>query len=384
MHRSTRAIRGLGLMAAVALFAAACGGQSATPSPSPTPTPTPTASPTPTPTPVDVGAITHKTVQASDYSASFTLAGTGTFGGQTLTSTGTWDLAGGDSHTTTHEVMGTQSWTTDSVEVGGKSWDSSDGGPYIPSATSCSTIADALRLAKGLVDQGVVAKDGQQVHRLSIDGGVDPSCSAGANAAIQSMKLTIELYATDAGKVVSVSEAESWTQLMSGQPTAAAMTVDATATGSPAGAIAAPAAPWSLYEDTESHFRVAIPAGWDEESFQGRPSLRDPDHKYIVEFLASKLPTGYTFEEYAKVDRASLNKLTSMKLNTSQATDLGGEAGGLFEFHYVAGTEALHGLDVYTVHAGSSFDVFWLSAPGSEKADYTMFSTIVNSLVFTE
>lgn len=371
--------------AAIALLVVACSGQAATPSPSPTPTPTATPTPTPSPTPVDVGAIVLKAIQASDYSAKFTLQGTGTFGDQSLTTTGTWDTAGGDSHTTTHIVMGTDSWTTDSIEVAGKSWDSSAGGPYIPSAnTTCNTMNDALRLAKALTDEGTVAKNAQTVHHFTIEGGVDASCPAPTSTSVTDMKLTIDLYATDAGKLTAISETDSWTQLSGGSPLSASMTSEATPTGQPAGAITAPTAPWSLYEDADAHFRVAYPAGWSEELFQSHPSLRDPDHNYLVEFLVTKLPVGYTSSDYAKVDRESLNTLKSLKMNTTQTADLGGEAGGLFEFHYVSGSKPIHALDVYSVHSGNAYDVFWASAPGSEKADYQLFSSIVNSFVFTQ
>jgi hypothetical protein len=377
MLTSTSPLRQLGLVAAVALLAVACGSQTATPTPTPTPTPSPT--------PVDVGAVVLKAIQASDYSAEFTLQGTGTFGGQSLTTTGTWDTAGGGSHTTTHVAMGTDSWTTDSIEVGGKSWDSSAGGPYIPSAnTTCNTMNDALRLAKALTDEGTVTKNGQTVHDLTIEGGVDASCTAPTSISVTDMKLTIDLYATDAGKLVAISEIDTWTQLSGGSPLSASMTSEATPTGQPAGAITAPAAPWSLYEDADAHFRVAYPAGWSEELYQGHPSLRDSDHNYLVEFLVSKLPAGYTLTDYAKVDRESLNTLKSLKMNTTQTADLGGEAAGLFEFHYVSGSTPIHALDAYTVHSGNSLDVFWASAPGTEKADYEMYSNIVNSFVFTQ
>ena len=324
-------------------------------------------------------------MRASDYSAKFTLKGTGTFGGQSLTTTGTWDTAGGDSHTTTKVVLGTQKWTTESIEVGGKSWDSSAGGPFIPSAnTACNTMNDAIRLAKALTDEGTVTKNGQKVHHLTLAGGVDPSCAAPTSTSVTGMKLTIDLYATDAGKLVAISETEAWTQLSGGSPLSANMATEATPTGQAAGAIAAPTEPWSLYEDQDAHFRVAYPAGWNEELFQGHPSLRDADHKYLIEFAASKLPAGYTLSDYAKADRKSLDTLKSLKMDTTQTADLGGEAAGLFEFHYLSGTTPVHALDLYTIHSGNSVDVFWASAPGTEKADYALYSTIVNSFVFTQ
>jgi hypothetical protein len=254
-----------------------------------------------------------------------------------------------------------------------------------PSAnTSCNAIVDALRLAKALTDQGTATKNGATVHRLTIQGGVDASCVESTSISVTNMKLALEFYATDGGKLVSISETVSWSQLSGGSPLSASMTSEATPTGKPAGAIKAPTAPWSLYENTDAHFRVAYPAGWSEELFQGQPSLRDPDHKYIVEFEASKLPAGTTLSEYAKADRQSLDTLTSLKVDTTQTADLGGEAGGLFEFHYVSAGQPIHGMDVYAVHAGSSYDVFWASAPGAEKADFEMFSNIVNSFVFTQ
>jgi hypothetical protein len=134
----------------------------------------------------------------------------------------------------------------------------------------------------------------------------------------------------------------------------------------------------------DAHFRVAYPAGWSEELFQGHPSLRDPDHNYLVEILASKVPAGYTLSDYAKADRDSLNTLKSLKMNATQTAELGGEAGGLFEFHYVSASKPLHAIDVYSVHSGNSYDVFWVSAPGSEKADYQLFSSIVNFFDFTQ
>ena len=381
MLTSTSPIRQLGLVAAVALLAVACGGQTATP----TPTPTPTPSPTPSPTPVDVGAVVLKAIQATGYSAAFTIQGTGTFGDRSLTTTGTWDTAGGDSHTTTHGVIGTDSWTTDSIEVGGKSWDSSSGGPYVPSAnTTCNTVNDALRLAKALTDEGTVTKNGQTVHHLTIEGGVDASCTAPTSISVTGMKLTLDLYATADGKLTAISETNSWTQLSGGSPLSVSLTSEATPTGQSAGAITAPLAPWSLYENTDAHFRVAYPAGWSEELFQGHPSLRDPDHNYLVEFAASKLPAAYTLSDYAKADRESLNSLSSLKMNTTQTADLGGEAAGLFEFHYVLGSTPIYALDAYTVHSGNSLDIFWASAPGAEKADYQMYSNIVNSFVFTQ
>src|SRR5512143_3853829 len=76
MLSSASPLRRFGLAAATALLVAACGGSTATPTPAPTPVPTPT----PSPTPVDVAAAVLKAVQASDYSASFKLEGTGKYG----------------------------------------------------------------------------------------------------------------------------------------------------------------------------------------------------------------------------------------------------------------------------------------------------------------
>ena len=367
----------------MALLAAACGGQSATPTPAPTPVPTPI--PTPSPTPVDVGAVVLKTIQATGYSAEFQLQGTGTFGGQALTSTGTWDTAGGDSHTTMKFVMGTDTWTTDSIEVGGKSWDSSAGGPYIPSANArCTSINDALRLATGLTDQGIVTKNGQSLHHLTITGGVDASCTVATSISVSGMTIQLDLYATDAGKIAAMDETDTWTQLSGGSTFNATISSEATPTGAAAGAITAPTDPWTLYENTESNYRVAVPAGWSEELLQGRPTLHDAGNDHIVQLIVSQVPAGTTFDEYSKANRAGINNLKSLKVNASESADLGGQTGGLLEFHYVLGTKTLHALDVFTVYSGDSYDVFWLSAPGTEKADYEMFSNIVNSFVFTK
>jgi hypothetical protein len=373
-------IRRLGLVAAVAFLAAACGS-SATPVPTPAPTPVPT--PAPTPTPVDVAAVVLDTVQADDYSASFAIKGTGTFAGQALTETGTWDTAGGDSHAAMNITMGTDSWTTDSIEVGGKTWESNAGGPYIPNASTCATMTDALGLAKSLKDEGTVSKNGQTVHHLTIVGGVDPSCSAPTSTSMLDMKLTIDLYATDAGDLTAIDQTASWSQMSGGQSFSATTTTEATPTGKAAGAITAPAGAWSLYEDPTYHFRVGVPAGWDEETYQGRPSLRDADHKYIVEFVVDTAPAGTTLADHGKAVRAGLATLTAFKMNTTKDVDLGGEAAGLFEFHYTSEGTPLYSLYVYSLHGGNSFDVFWASAPGAEKADYAMFTNIVNSFVFT-
>jgi hypothetical protein len=378
-------LRRSGLVATIALLVVACGAQTVTPVPPPAPTRTAQPTPTATPTPVDVGALVLEAIKATGYSAHFTLQGTGTFGDQTLTTTGTWDTAGGDSHSSTHVVMGTQDWTTDNVEVGGKSWDSSAGGPYIPSAnTACNSVSDALRLAKALTDEGTTTKNGQKLHHLTIQGGVDASCMAPTSISVTDMKLTLDLYATDDGKLASISETDTWTQLSGGSPLSASLTSEATVTSDPAGAITAPTAPWSVYEDADGHFRVAYPAGWTEDLSSGRPTLHDADRNYVIQIMVSKLPAGYTLSQYAKADRDSLNSLKSLTVDATQAADLGGEAGGLLEFHYVSGTTPLHALDVYTVHAGNSCDVFWESVPGTEKADFQLFSNIVNSFEFTQ
>ena len=377
MLTSTSPVRHLGLLAAVALLVTACGGQAAIATPIPTPTPSPT--------PLDVGSIVLKAIHASDYSAEYTLKGSGALGDQSFTTTGTWDSAGRDSHNATHISMGTDSWTTDSIDVGGKTWNSSAGGPYIPSAnTSCNTVNDSLHLATALTDEGIVTRDGQKVHRLTIAGGVDAECTASTSTSVTGLKVVIDLYATDAGKLVAISDTETWTQLSGGSPLSATATIEATPTGKPGGTIASPSAPWSLYENTEAHFRVAYPADWSEQLIQDRPSLQDADHKYLIAFIVSKVPAGYALSDYSTADRNSLNSLTSLTMNATQAAGLGGEAGGLFEFHYTSGSTPLHALDVYTVHAGSSFDVFWSSAPGTEKADYQLYSNIVNSFVFTQ
>jgi hypothetical protein len=381
MLTSASPIRRLGLLTAVALFVAACGGSVATPTPVPTPVPTPT----PSPTPVDVGAIVLKTVQASDFSAAFTLEGTGTFGDQAITWTGTLDMAGGDSHSSTKNAMGTTSWTSESIGVGGKSWDSSSDGPWIPSAnTKCNNDMDALGLAKALTDQGTVTKGGKTVHRLTIKGGVDASCVKSTSVLMTKMTMTLELYATDEGKLVGMSETAAWTQLSGGTSVSVKMSSEATATGKPAGTIKAPTAPWNLYENTDGHFRVAYPADWTEQLLQGRPSLSDPDQKYVVTFLVSALPAGYTLSEYSKANLASLKPLASLKVNQNTTAGLGGEAAGFFQIHYSVGGRPLHGLDVFTVHDGSSYDVFWGCVAGTEQADLEMFYNIVNSFAFTQ
>jgi hypothetical protein len=156
-------------------------------------------------------------VASSDFQAEGSVAGSVkvslVVGSSSGSVTGTFKVKGGDvAESITAKILGTTT-TYDNIIVGEWAYSRTNGGGWHKAPASGKTIQSFVGSGIVLTDEGVEARFGEQLHRLSVAdvSGVDPSAfgiSAGSgqsNLAIDSLSFWAEEDGTPAGLSIQAS-----------------------------------------------------------------------------------------------------------------------------------------------------------------------------------
>ena len=181
------------------------------------PTPTPTPTPTPSPTPMSTLDSFEAKVASSNFQAQGPVVGSiavnTIFGSTSGSITGTFKVNGADSDVSiAWKVLGITS-TNDSIVVGDRAYSRSNGGQWTQGPASGKTLQGFVGSGIVLTDEGVEAKFGNQLHRLTVANmtGVDLSAfgiTAGAgqeNLTVSGLSFWAEDDGTPAGLTIEAS-----------------------------------------------------------------------------------------------------------------------------------------------------------------------------------
>ncbi len=185
--------------------------------PTPTASPTPTPTPTPSPTPMSTLDSFQMKIASRDFQAQGPVVGSiavnTIFGSTSGSITGTFKVKGADSDfSIASKILGITS-TNDSIVVGDRAYSRSNGGQWNGGPASGKTLQGFVGSGIVLTDEGVEAKFGKQLHKLTVPNvaGVDLSAfgiTAGAgqeNLAVSSLSLWAEDDGTPAGLTIQAS-----------------------------------------------------------------------------------------------------------------------------------------------------------------------------------
>ena len=335
------------MVIAVALIVAACGSNpppsaapaTESPSPSvaatasPSPSPSPTASPSPS---NDVGAALIGKLTGPGFFAKSTIAGELDVAGARYGIVGSYDAAGVANHT----VLTVQTPTGQAEETiysGGTTYHRTGSGPWYakPPTLGSSDVSGFLRTVKTIQDSGVEAKNGQQLHHLTLPPGTSlpPSALGLTDPSITGATGTLEFWAKDDGTPAVMTEKASWQQTVSGSPVDAAMTVEFTFTDvGTVFTIDPPAQVWTTYTSAINHLSIGYPTDWDlfkskktgkfdefdgpiyAYSTVGRYAAKGVNLNALVRYFAAHKPS--------YVSKYHVDKITTTKMNGVSARQL--------------------------------------------------------------
>ena len=194
----------------------------------------PTPTPTPTPTPMSTVDSFKTKITSSDFQAQGSVVGSITvttiFGSTSGPVTGTFEVKGGDSaDSITSKILGITS-TNDNIVVGDWAYSRTNGGQWTKAPASGKTLQGFVDSGIVLTDEGVEAKFGKQLYRLSVANmaGVDLS-AFGITASPGQENLTVSnlsFWAEDDGTPAGLSVQASLDQKIFNTPSHETVTLD--------------------------------------------------------------------------------------------------------------------------------------------------------------
>ena len=136
---------------------------------------------------------------------------------------------------------------------------------------------------------------------------------------------------------------------------------------------------WKTYTDSTVGIRFAYPPAWAPTTVSGSPVVASSGNANLVLWM-SQPAGGKTLDDYKPLDLASIDVPPD---NQGEAS-IGGILGWAADWHVTKNAKDLYVIDCFTVRNDKTYDFMWMSAPGNEDADLTLFKQIESTLVFTK
>jgi hypothetical protein len=136
---------------------------------------------------------------------------------------------------------------------------------------------------------------------------------------------------------------------------------------------------WKTYTDSTLGIRFAYPPTWAPTTISGSAVVATSDGSNMVLWV-SQAAHGVTLDAYKAIDLASV----SAEPDNQGEVSIGGILGWGAEWHVTKNGKATYIVDCFTVRNDTAFDFMWMSTPGNEDADITLFQQIESTLVFTK
>lgn len=365
----------LGVFVAAAF--AACG--SAGPSVSPSVSPSPAAvspSPSPSPSP-DVATAFIVRMKDTSLAAALTLGGDMTVSDQTFPIDGDGALSGSDSRFLMRITLPAGEQVTEQVKLDGRTWKRSARGPWLEEEAAAGgesqDLTTLLASILSVKDQGIVTRDGRELHRLvpSDEIAVSREAFGITDPAIEDFKGGIEFLAEPDGTPAVWTMTMSWNQMSGTALVEAAMTLDFVFqdVGKPV-SIEKPDDVWTRYESKTLGYRIAHPAEWEVTTEGDVDYFQHPDGGPLLWVSSADLPAGTKLEDWAKaVADDDESTLGVAPVSSTRSTVAGGPAQVLFFQGGELDGEPVVAFDVLVPRGKVGYGITWVSAPGNEQAD---------------
>lgn len=382
MGRSGR-LRGFASLLAALLVVGACGA-AATPTAAPTAEPTP--APTATPEAVDVAEIFVTTLLAAP-SGRLPISGTVTFGTTEATLSGGIQVAGQDSSTTlTFDIAGARQ-TQDSVRIGTQRWTREDPGPWVlepDPADPERSLAAFLATLTSLEDQGVVTKDGRELHRLLPPAGTAVTPEAlGLDPSIEVADIAVEFWAEPDGTPAIWTVGVTWTQATpdGSVPIDFVMDVDLSGLGE-AVQIEPPADAWTRFVSSRFGYSIAHPADWRVVEDEGQDVLARGDEAFI--YVAPQSAPGQSLDRFTEELVAYYERELGATFATNEAATLGGGPARFVTGHFESDQGRLFLADTIAVRGDAGWEVYLLNQAGTEESDLEALGLFLGTFEFRD
>lgn len=379
-------------LVAAMLAVSACGANPATPTPMPsptptqaaTPTPTPTPSPTPGPTPVDAAPAFVRTMTSPTFSGAADLTGTVTVGVLSGTASGTLEIGGGNSSSTTRMTIGGTTSVNDSISIGPDSWTRSEPGPWLVRArTSKGSLAGLLAKVSSVTDVGVESRANRQLHHLRPASGntIDPITIGFDVANATGASFTLDFFATEDGTPAVMALAGSWTQTIDGQAYPATMALDyAFRDVGRTQDISAPVDVWDVYTSQALHYTMAHPAGWTVKRVKTTDEYQSGGTTLLY-MAQDAIPKVMTIEGFRRALKVSYKKPFGAPVSEAKR-QVGGTTGYRLTFKSKdASGKVVWFADDIAVHGGKGWEIATLTLDPT--ADLPILDEFTASFAFT-
>lgn len=279
---------------------------------------------------------------------------------------------------------------SETVQVVGKRYSRTGTGPWleIPITNTSGDLSTQIgSAAKGsLKDEGTEDRNGQTVHKLvpSSTGAFDPSALLSGVTGAQDMHVDLAFYVTGDGTPVAASITATWTQKVGEQSYAGSLEFELTfsSLGQPQ-TIRIPEDVWVKFTSSRYHFAIAHPDDWTFFKAKGADELDAPTYAYVLASRQKSL--GYTLNQWAKNEAASLKSFLGGKSISNEATTLGG-----VQARFLSGSGKAKQLgktvvvyEVVAVKGGFEYFIVWVSQVGKADADKATFLQILSTWAYT-
>ncbi len=136
---------------------------------------------------------------------------------------------------------------------------------------------------------------------------------------------------------------------------------------------------WKINTDATAGIRFAYPPTWAPTTVSGQAVVASSGQVDLVLWV-SQLANGATLDAYKPIDIASVGA----EPDNEGEISIGGVAGWAADWHVTKSGKDLYVIDAFTVRNDKTYDLMWMSAPGTEADDLALFKQIESTLVFTK
>jgi hypothetical protein len=328
--------------------------------------------PSPSVRPVDVIAATLAKLQDPHLTARFTLNGSATRGGGTLTFTGEGAFDGSD-----YEAIFRQEGSPQAIEevvVDETSFTKLGDGPWVRQLQS---VTDPFLRMDDLDHVGIEMREGERLHHLRSPSSFSPVPSdiGETDTSVSKLRGVYDFYTRDDGTFVAIKVAVEGVFLPGG---VGSSTTEYVYSGfGDDVSIDEPADPWNTFASEKDGYSIAHPATWERSQRQGDDWFRNALGQ-VAFVQVNRLPAGATLKQVVEREIAATGPP-----NTREQGSLGNEPAHLLTYRFEQGRDKFLLLIALAVHGADSYALAWVSLAGNELADRATFEDLASTFEFT-
>ncbi len=380
----------LSIVSLVALLAAACGTQGASPLPvtSPSGAALPSRASASPSSPPNVREVLLTTLRDPKFAFTASTTAHVVLGKTSIEVTGTYEFAAGDSHSLLVQKGGD---ATERIIAGVKQYQRTGDGPWFNTSEGprAGDIGSAIAAIRELRDLGTESKGGRALHHFAPKDGTLTARTLDLDRPDTSAFTgTIDLFADDSGALVSVTLQAKWRQ----RDRAGTAEVDASNTLELAVSgnepiIKAPDDAWLRFASTRYGYTIGYPEIFKviEAAAPGEPDVFGASASEFFVVTMERQPSGSTLAGYTDAYVDATNRDMKVKPDARGSFSITGlPPGELLEYHLKVKGEDAHTIVAIMLNGRDGFTISVLSPPGREQATRAFFQTLLGTFEIAE